>query len=129
MQLCFSRPLRAIACRPHPPKFPPCPGFLPQQNIRCLANGSIDYTFYDKRARSDRGAAISGAGRSVKAVVQRITTLRTDIGLVTRLRDVRVGKNELQAMAQKATVTQFLLDNNPRDMSEADILDIYRAAY
>ena len=24
---------------------------------------------------------------------------------------------------------QFLLDNNPRDMIEADILDIYRAAY
>jgi len=46
-----------------------------------------------------------------------------------RLRDVKVGGDDLPAMAQKATVMQLLLDKNPRDMTEADILDIYRAAY
>ena len=48
---------------------------------------------------------------------------------VTRLRDVNVGEDDLPAMAEKATAIQNLLDNNPRDMTEADILDIYRAAY
>ena len=63
------------------------------------------------------------------ALIERIAELRTKVGLVTRLRDVGVGEDDLPAMAQKATAMQFLLDNNPRDMTEADILDIYRAAY
>ncbi len=62
-------------------------------------------------------------------LIERIAQLRSDIGLVTRLRDVKVGKDDLPAMAEKATVMQFLLDNNPRDMTAADILEIYRAAY
>ena len=49
--------------------------------------------------------------------------------VVERLRDVDVGEDDLPAMATKATVMGFLLDNNPRDMTEADILEIYRAAY
>lgn len=64
-----------------------------------------------------------------ETLIERIAELRTKVGLVTRLRDVDVGEDDLPAMAEKATVMQFLLDNNPRDMSEADILDIYRAAY
>ncbi len=68
-----------------------------------------------------------------------IISRKTDIGdsmfafgvraYVTRLRDVGVREGDLPAMAEKATVMQFLLDNNPRDMTEADILDIYQAAY
>ena len=69
------------------------------------------------------------AGTQCAALIERIAELRTKIGLVTRLRDVNVGEDDLPAMANKATVMQFLLDNNPRDMIEADILDIYRAAY
>jgi alcohol dehydrogenase class IV len=68
-------------------------------------------------------------GTQCAALIERIAELRTKIGLVTRLRDVNVGEDDLPAMANKATVMQFLLDNNPRDMIEADILDIYRAAY
>lgn len=48
---------------------------LPQQNIHRLANGSIDYTFYDTRARSHRGVAFRAAGRSVTAFVQRMIGL------------------------------------------------------
>ena len=69
------------------------------------------------------------AGTQCAALIERIAELRTKIGLVTRLRDVNVGEDDLPVMANKATVMQFLLDNNPRDMIEADILDIYRAAY
>jgi len=62
-------------------------------------------------------------------LIERIAELRSKVGLVTRLRDVGVGEDDLPAMAAKATVMQNLLDNNPRDMGEADILDIYRAAW
>ena len=41
---------------------------LPQHKIRRIANGSIDYTFYDKRARANRGVAFRSGGRSVKAL-------------------------------------------------------------
>ena len=48
---------------------------LPQQSIRRLANGSIDYTFYDKRARTHRGVAFRTAIRLVTAFVVRIFNL------------------------------------------------------
>jgi alcohol dehydrogenase class IV len=75
---------------------------------------------------------LAGAGDAdaqCAALIERIAELRTKVGLVTRLRDVDVGEDDLPAMAQKATTMQNLLDNNPRDMTEADILGIYRAAY
>jgi hypothetical protein len=37
---------------------------LPQQHIRRLACGSIDYAFYDQRAREGRGIAVRAAIRS-----------------------------------------------------------------
>jgi alcohol dehydrogenase class IV len=74
-------------------------------------------------------AAAGDAGTRCAALIDRIAELRTKVGLVTRLRDVGVGEGDLPAMAQQATAMQFLLDNNPRDITEADILDIYRAAY
>ena len=74
-------------------------------------------------------AETGDAGALCAALIERIAELRTKIGLVTRLRDVDVGEDDLPAMANKATVMGFLLDNNPRDMTEADILEIYRAAY
>lgn len=48
---------------------------LPQQNIRRLANGSIDYTFYDKRARTHRGVAFRTASRLVAAFLLRSVSL------------------------------------------------------
>ncbi len=72
----------------------------------------------------------SGDARALcDVLIGRITQLRADVGLVTQLRDVGVGEGDLPGMAERAMVMQFLLDNNPRDMAEADILDIYRAAY
>ena len=45
---------------------------LPRQSIRRLANGSIDYTFYDKRARTHRGVAFRKSTRSVTGLFRRI---------------------------------------------------------
>ena len=44
---------------------------LAQQNIRRLANGSIDYTFYDTHARVHRSAAFRTACRSISALFRR----------------------------------------------------------
>jgi len=45
---------------------------LPQQHTRRLANGSIDYTFYDRRARSHRGSAFRAGLRSLAGAVRRL---------------------------------------------------------
>lgn len=50
---------------------------LPQQHVRRLANGSIDFTFYNRRVCSDRGVALRAAGRSVSAFIQRLVALLT----------------------------------------------------
>ncbi len=50
---------------------------LAQQNIRRHANGSIDYSFYDQRARTDRGVAFRAACRSVPVLVRRLIDLLT----------------------------------------------------
>jgi hypothetical protein len=47
----------------------------PQQNIRRLANGSIDYTFYDRRAREDRGIAVRAAFHSLITLGRRLADL------------------------------------------------------
>lgn len=48
---------------------------LPQQNIRRLANGSIDYTFYDRRAREGRGITVRAAFRSLSELGQHLAGL------------------------------------------------------
>ena len=80
------------------------------------------YVFPDIDASAD-------AETRCATLIDRIAELRSRIGLVTGLRDVGIGKADLPGMAVKATAMQNLLDNNPRDMTEADILGIYRAAY
>jgi len=74
-------------------------------------------------------AAVEGSQALCAALIERIAELRATVGLVTRLRDVGVSEADLPGMATKARVMGSLFDNNPRDMSEADVLDIYRAAY
>jgi len=44
-----------------------------EENIRRHANGSIDYGFYDQRARECRGVAFRSAWRPVAALVKRLS--------------------------------------------------------
>jgi hypothetical protein len=48
---------------------------LPQQHIRRLANGSIDYTFYDHRAREGRGVAVRVGFCLLAALVRNLAGL------------------------------------------------------
>jgi len=49
---------------------------LPQQHIRRLANGSIDYKFYDQRAREGRGIAARAGYRSLAALIRHLASLK-----------------------------------------------------
>jgi len=74
-------------------------------------------------------ASVEGTQAQCAALIEGIAELRAKVGLVTRLRDVGVGEADLPGMAKKARAMASLFDNNPRDMSEADVLEVYRAAY
>ena len=61
--------------------------------------------------------------------IERLADLSQRLGLQTRLRDVGIGEADLPRMASDAMKQGRLLVNNPRDVSEADALAIYRAAW
>lgn len=64
------------------------------QNIRRLANGSIDYTFYDACARHHRGAAFRNAGRALS------TLFRYLVGLAKRPRPVTAPATDAPSPAE-----------------------------
>ena len=61
--------------------------------------------------------------------MERLAALPIELGLVHRLRDVGIGENALALLAAEAMKQTRLLVNNPREMTEADALEIYRAAW
>ncbi|WEJ08414.1 iron-containing alcohol dehydrogenase [Sinorhizobium prairiense] len=61
--------------------------------------------------------------------VERLAELSTSLGLQPRLRDVGIGEEHLAGMARDAMKQTRLLVNNPRDVTEADALSIYKAAW
>ncbi|MBL0935220.1 MAG: iron-containing alcohol dehydrogenase [Rhizobiaceae bacterium] len=63
------------------------------------------------------------------AFIEELAALSKRVGLQTRLRDVGIGEDALAKMAADAMKQQRLLVNNPRGVSEADALAIYRAAW
>ncbi|ODT66449.1 MAG: alcohol dehydrogenase [Pelagibacterium sp. SCN 63-23] len=50
------------------------------------------------------------------------------LGVEMRMGKLGVAESDLPAMAEEAHAIRRLLDNNPRDMSVTDIVEIYRAA-
>lgn len=62
-------------------------------------------------------------------VREHATRFCADLGVELRLSRIGVPEDDLDAMAGEAHAIRRLLDNNPRDMSRADILTLYRAAY
>jgi len=60
---------------------------------------------------------------------EEIAALNARLGLPQGLRAVGIGEADLPDLARDAMKQTRLLVNNPRDVSEADALAIYRAAY
>lgn len=72
------------------------------------------------------GLSLSQAAeRSVKAVVQ----LSRDIGIISRMRDLNILEDAIDDMAAGAMKVTRLLNNNPREITEADAKQIYKKAY
>lgn len=70
----------------------------------------------------------SDADRTEQFIAE-LAALSPRCGLPSRLRDAGVPEDSLPRLAADAMLQQRLLVNNPRDVSEADALAIYRAAY
>ncbi len=63
------------------------------------------------------------------AFIERLGDLSTRIGLQQQLRQVGIARDDLPVMAQAAMKQTRLLVNNPRQVSEGDALNIYKAAW
>src|SRR5690606_19073791 len=88
-------------------------------------------TLYAELAPIIMGKAYkSGTTSKVTAqLIDFIEDLIMEVELPARLRDCKVPENFLGKLASDAMLQQRLLINNPRDVTEKDALDIYRAAY
>jgi alcohol dehydrogenase class IV len=61
--------------------------------------------------------------------IEGLAALNVELGLPTRLRDVNIPESALPRLAADAMKQTRLLVNNPRPVSEAEALEIYRAVY
>lgn len=76
------------------------------------------------------GETRGGAARATaEAGLRRLVELSLACGVPQRLRDVGIPEDRLAWCAAEAVKIQRLLKNNPREITEADALAIYRAAY
>jgi alcohol dehydrogenase class IV len=71
---------------------------------------------------------VPGKGNGAASLVKWLAELPVTLGLPTRLRDVGISEADLDALAEDAMKQTRLLINNPREMTQADALGIYRAA-
>lgn len=70
-----------------------------------------------------------GSPARCAAFIEELAALSKKLGMQTRLREVNIGEEHLAKMAADAMKQTRLLVNNPREVSEADALAIYRAAW
>lgn len=76
---------------------------------------------------SDRPFADHEDGAGV--LIAALESLISEVGLPVRLRDAGVTQDSLKTLASDAMLQQRLLVNNPREVTEADALNIYNAVY
>ena len=69
------------------------------------------------------------ASDSIQSVFDAAYAFCAELGIEMTLSALGVPKDDLDAMADDAFAIRRLLDNNPRDLSRADIRSIYEAAF
>lgn len=69
------------------------------------------------------------ADQRVTAFIDRLEALSADLGLEQTLREVGIGEADLAILASDSMKQTRLLVNNPREVTEADALAIYKAAF
>lgn len=84
---------------------------------------------YAEVARALGVREAGSAAGTAEAGVVRLTELSRACGVPQRLRDVNIPEADLPKCALAASKVQRLLKNNPREVTEADALALFRAAY
>lgn len=69
------------------------------------------------------------AEEKAEAFVEYLEYLIDDLGLPTKLKSLKVKRSSLEMLAKDAMKQDRLLVNNPRPISELEILALYQAAY
>ena len=97
--------------------------YVMQFNIPAAANRYADVAIAlgCQRQGSDTATAYAG--------VQKIRELIKACGIPATLREVNVPESAIPQMAVDAMKIQRLLKNNPREITEKDAIEIYKAAY
>jgi len=87
---------------------------------------------FNKLAVEDDYARLGGVVfgvTSAESLIAGFEELGRSLGLPAKLRDINIGEDDLVVMAADSMAQTRLLQNNPRHVSQADALDIYRAAW
>jgi alcohol dehydrogenase class IV len=66
---------------------------------------------------------------TAKAGIEKVKELIEQCGIPARLRDVQIPTSAIPEMAENAMKITRLLKNNPREVTYADAIDIFNAAY
>ncbi|MBD3679041.1 MAG: iron-containing alcohol dehydrogenase [Rhodobacteraceae bacterium] len=74
-------------------------------------------------------ADVEGGQARCAAFIEALADLSEKLGMETKLRQVGIPEDALEKMASDAMLQTRLLVNNPREVSEADALAIYKAAW
>jgi len=74
-------------------------------------------------------ARLMGQGESASSFIEWLNTIADAVGIERHLRDMGIGQSDIPMLAEDAMLQTRLLVNNPRDVSEADALKIYEAAW
>ncbi len=69
------------------------------------------------------------AEKRAEAFVEKLADLSRELGVPQTLREVNITEDDLSLLARDAMKQTRLLVNNPRKVTEADALAIYKAAY
>lgn len=88
-------------------------------------------SLYGELADHIMGADCPRGNENDKAekLISWLTNMIADLNLPTQLRECSVTEESLSMLAKDAMLQQRLLVNNPREMNEAQALDIYQKAY
>lgn len=64
-----------------------------------------------------------------KAGIERVDALLAALGVPVNLQELGVNEKDLELIAEQAMLSTRLLANNPREMTQADALEVLRRAY
>ncbi|KZY10800.1 alcohol dehydrogenase, partial [Alcanivorax sp. HI0035] len=92
-------------------------------------NATVAAPLYAELAPILSDRPFTDANDGAQALIAALEALIDAVGLPVRLRDAGVTEESLETLASDAMLQQRLLVNNPRDVSEADALAIYKAVY